>query len=170
MSKNWSPNASTGDMYVTTSCLSMYIYQIWLCTLWLEATCWTTNTQVPSCSRAIQLSKEPSHGKLCLQVSMNKIRGYYPPTSSVSSTIHWTGSLSTQLHSPPLPYTTHYHCIITVSKQAISRIFAIFLICVPQSFFLKSEVMEEPSALGSTDTNSNCSKPTEALDTACVYT
>ena len=77
---------------------------------------------------------------------------------------------ATPLPSPLLPYTTHYHCIITVSKQAISRVFAIFLICVPQSFFLKSEVMEEPSALGSTDTNSNCSKPTEALDTACVYT
>jgi len=55
--------------------------------------------------------------------------------------------MQTSLPSPLLQYTAHSHFIIAVSKQAISRVFAIFFICVPQSFFLKSEVMEEPSAL-----------------------
>jgi len=146
---------------------------MWLCTLWLEATCWATHTQVPSCSRAIQLSKEPSHGKLCLQVSMNKIRGYYPPTSSVSSSIHWTGSLSmqTSFPSPPIhnSLSLYHRCIQAGHLQSICH-----LSHLCSSVLLSKEWGDGGTIstvlLGSTDTNSKCSKPTEALDTACVYT
>ena len=58
---------------------SVCVYQIWLHALikWLKAMYWTAHTQEPSCSIATQLSKEPSHGKLCLQSSTCDMNAHF---------------------------------------------------------------------------------------------
>ena len=70
-----------------------------------------------------------------------------------------------------LPHTTHSHFIISASKEAISTVFANFLISL---FLLNSnkKVIEASPALYFWDHHTpiqTVAKPTEELDTALVY-
>ena len=77
----------------------------------------------------------------------------------------------TPLPSPPIhnSLSLYHHCIQAGHLQSICHLSHL---C---SSVLSSKEWGDGGTistvfLGSTDTNSKCSKPTEALDTACVYT